>query len=80
MVQHSEQVEHEYELVEVCQQVIPSVTNTTTSEANKTPCLPPIPKPRPIKRLTVAPPTGRYMGMIKKKEEEESVYCIPEVQ
>ena len=74
-----EQVDREYELIEMCPQTNSSVI-TTTGVAKKTLYLPSTPKPRPTKQLALAPPTGRYMGVAKEEDEEESPYCIPVVQ
>ena len=65
MVQHGEQNDHEYELVEMCPQTNPSTSGGT----NKIPSLPPPRLPRPTKLLTVAPSTCGDVGVAR----EESV-------
>ena len=72
MVQHGEQNDHEYELVEMCSQTNPS----TVVEPTRFPAsLPPPPRqPRPTKPLTVAPPTGGDVGVAREREEESADY------
>ena len=70
MVQHGEQNDHEYELVEMCSQTNPS----TSGGPNKIPRLPPPRQPRPTKPLTVAPPTGGVVGVTMEGEEESAHY------
>ena len=71
MVQHEEQNDHEYELVEVCP---PETSPSTSGATNKVPCLPPPRKPRPTKPLTVAPPTDRDVGVAKEGEKDIAHY------
>ena len=69
MVQHGEQVDHEYELVEVSSETNPS---STTGGTKETPCLALTPKPRPVKLLTAAPPSSKNVCAAKEEEKESA--------